>query len=72
MVWAPVGGSLSVAISFLTYRHELRIGLMSDEGTMREPDTIIARFEAELSSLGARIASRPGDGDGRSRGAVRA
>jgi len=72
MVWAPVGGSLGLAISFLTYRDELRLGLMSDEGTMRDPETIVARFEAELGSLGARIASRPGEGDGRSRGAIRA
>jgi WS/DGAT/MGAT family acyltransferase len=51
MVWVPKTGAIGLGVSFLSYAGEIRVGVISDEGLVPDPETIVAGFQAELDAL---------------------
>jgi diacylglycerol O-acyltransferase len=55
--WAPTTGRMGVAVSILSYAGEVRLGLLTDQGLVPDPKTIIDAFHAEFEALLARARS---------------
>jgi diacylglycerol O-acyltransferase len=55
--WAPTTGRMGVAVSILSYAGEVRLGLLTDQGLVPDPETIIDAFDAEFETLQARARS---------------
>ncbi len=51
MFWVPQSGRLGMGVSILSYAGEVRMGLITDEGLVPDPETIIAGFQAEFEAL---------------------
>jgi diacylglycerol O-acyltransferase len=59
MGWIPCLGGIGVGVSILSYAGQVRVGTISDEGTVSDPETILARFHDEFDALLA-LATRDG------------
>ena len=51
MFWVPQSGRLGMGVSILSYAGHVRLGLITDEGLVPDPETIIAGFHAEFDEL---------------------
>jgi diacylglycerol O-acyltransferase len=51
MFWVPQSGHLGMGVSILSYAGHVRLGLITDEGLVPDPETIIAGFHAEFDEL---------------------
>lgn len=49
--WVPRAGRVGMGISIFSYAGKVGIGLVTDEGLVPDPDTILKNFEAELTHL---------------------
>ena len=49
--WAPTTGRMGMALSILSYAGEVRLGVLTDEGLVPDPEAILAGFEAEFGAL---------------------
>ncbi len=49
--WVPRGGRVGMGISIFTYAGKVGIGIVTDEGLVPDPDTILKYFEDELNHL---------------------
>jgi WS/DGAT/MGAT family acyltransferase len=52
--WAPTTGRMGVAISILSYAGQVRLGVLTDEGLVPDPESIVQAFHDELEALLAR------------------
>lgn len=51
MVWVPKTGGIGLSVSFLSYAGEVRVGVISDAGLVRDPEAIVAGLQAEFEAL---------------------
>ena len=49
--WVPTTGRMGVGVSVLSYAGEVRLGVLTDEGLVPDPETIVAGFDAEFEAL---------------------
>ena len=49
--WAPTTGRIGVAVSILSYAGEVRLGLLTDEGLVPDPEAILETFHTEFEAL---------------------
>lgn len=52
--WAPTTGHMGVAISILSYAGHIRLGVLTDEGLVPDPERIVQAFHDEHQALLAR------------------
>ncbi len=53
MFWVPQAGNLSLGISILSYAGHVLLGIATDARLVRDPDAIVAAFQAEYEALHA-------------------
>jgi WS/DGAT/MGAT family acyltransferase len=51
MFWVPQAGRLGMGVSILSYAGEVRLGIMTDEGLVPDPEIILEGFQAEFAEL---------------------
>jgi WS/DGAT/MGAT family acyltransferase len=51
MFWVPQSGHLGLGVSILSYAGRVFMGVITDEGLVPDPDTIIAAFHTEFDDL---------------------
>jgi diacylglycerol O-acyltransferase len=51
MFWIPRYGGIGIGISIMSYAGKVRVGAISDEGTVSDPETILARFHDEFDAM---------------------
>jgi WS/DGAT/MGAT family acyltransferase len=51
MFWVPQSGRLGMGVSILSYAGQVWMGVITDEGLVPDPETIIAGFHAEFDEL---------------------
>jgi WS/DGAT/MGAT family acyltransferase len=51
MFWVPQSGRLGMGVSILSYAGQVFMGVITDEGLVHDPDTIIADFGTEFDDL---------------------
>jgi diacylglycerol O-acyltransferase len=51
MFWVPQSGHLGLGVSILSYAGQVWLGVITDEGLVPDPDTIIAAFHTEFDGL---------------------
>jgi WS/DGAT/MGAT family acyltransferase len=51
MAWVPKSGGLAIGVSILSYADGIRLGVITDAGLVPDPETIVAKFEAEFEAL---------------------
>ena len=49
--WVPQTGRLGIGVSILSYAGEVRVGIITDEGLVPDPQTIIENFGQEFNQL---------------------
>jgi diacylglycerol O-acyltransferase len=54
LAWVPTTGRMGVGVSILSYAGEVRLGVLTDEGLVPDPEEIISAFHAEFDALLAR------------------
>jgi WS/DGAT/MGAT family acyltransferase len=59
MFWVPQSGRLGLGVSILSYADQVWIGVISDEGLVPDPETIIDGFHAEFDELLATVKRTP-------------
>jgi hypothetical protein len=53
MFWVPQSGRIGLGISIISYRGEVSLGVMVDDGLVSEPERLIAAFASEFEALAA-------------------
>lgn len=48
LVWAPVSGDVALGVTLLSYAGSMRMGVSSDARVVKDPEAIVAAFEAVL------------------------
>lgn len=51
MFWVPQSGHLGLGVSILSYNGQVRLGIITDEGLVPDPEKIVEAFHAEFDSL---------------------
>jgi len=51
LVWAPCSGTIGMTVSIFSYTGEVTVGFMADSGVVKDPDSFVKAFEAELEGL---------------------
>lgn len=51
MFWVPQSGHLGMGVSILSYAGQVWLGVITDEGLVPDPDTIVAAFHTEFDEL---------------------
>jgi hypothetical protein len=51
MIWTPRFGGIGVEASIVSYAGEVRLGIITDEATVPDPEAIIAGFHDEFNDL---------------------
>ena len=51
MFWVPQAGDIAMGASILSYAGHVQFGLITDAGTVRDPERIAARFPGEIQKL---------------------
>ncbi len=51
MFWVPQSGRLGLGVSILSYADRVWLGVISDEGLVPDPETIVAEFHTEFDEL---------------------
>ena len=54
LAWAPTTGRMGLGVSILSYAGEVRLGVLTDEGLVPDPEAIISAFHTEFDELLAR------------------
>ncbi len=54
LAWVPTTGRMGVGVSILSYAGEVRLGVLTDEGLVPDPEAIISAFHTEFNELLAR------------------
>jgi hypothetical protein len=54
LAWVPTTGRMGVGVSILSYAGEVRLGVMTDEGLVPDPEAMILAFHTEFDELLAR------------------
>jgi WS/DGAT/MGAT family acyltransferase len=54
MFWVPQSGRLGMGVSILSYNGQVYMGVITDQGLVPDPETIIDGFHAEFDDLVAR------------------
>ena len=55
LAWVPTTGRMGVGVSILSYAGEVRLGVLTDEGLVPDPEQIIAAFHAEFEEMLGRV-----------------
>jgi WS/DGAT/MGAT family acyltransferase len=61
MFWVPQSGRLGLGVSILSYAGQVWLGIMTDQGLVPDPETIIAGFQAEFDEF-LELARAAGEG----------
>jgi WS/DGAT/MGAT family acyltransferase len=56
LFWVPQAGEIAMGASILSYAGQVQFGLMTDAGTVRDPERIVARFPGEIERLEEAVA----------------
>jgi WS/DGAT/MGAT family acyltransferase len=51
MFWVPQSGRLGLGVSILSYAGQAWLGVMTDEGLVPDPETIVSEFHTEFDDL---------------------
>ncbi len=51
MFWVPQSGRLGLGVSILSYAGRVWLGVMTDQGLVPDPESIVDRFQAEFDEL---------------------
>jgi diacylglycerol O-acyltransferase len=51
MFWVPQSGRLGLGVSILSYAGQVRLGIITDEGLVPDPETIVEAFHTEFDDL---------------------
>jgi hypothetical protein len=51
LAWAPQTGPIGMGVSILSYAGQVRLGILSDEGLVPDPESILAKFHDEYEAL---------------------
>jgi WS/DGAT/MGAT family acyltransferase len=51
MFWVPQAGRLGLGVSILSYAGQVRVGVITDEGLVPDPDVIIEALQSEFDEL---------------------
>jgi WS/DGAT/MGAT family acyltransferase len=51
LFWVPKTGGLTLGVSILSYAGQIRLGMITDEGLVPDPETIVTEFETEFDQL---------------------
>ena len=62
MFWVPQSGHLGLGVSILSYAGRVWLGVMTDQGLVPDPETIIAGFQAEFDEF-VEMARAAGEGN---------
>jgi WS/DGAT/MGAT family acyltransferase len=49
--WVPQAGRVGIGISIMSYAGEVRVGIGTDAGLVPDPESIVAAYEEELTTL---------------------
>lgn len=52
LFWVPQSGRMGMGVSIFSYNNQVWLGLITDQGLVPDPDSIIAHFRDELLELG--------------------
>ncbi len=55
MFWVPQSGRMGLGISILSYAGEVLVGVITDEGLVPDPETIVAYFHADFEEMKAMV-----------------
>jgi WS/DGAT/MGAT family acyltransferase len=58
MFWVPQSGHLGMGVSILSYAGRVWLGVITDEGLVPDPDTIVSEFHVEFDELLAQARRR--------------
>jgi diacylglycerol O-acyltransferase len=51
LFWVPKTGGLTLGVSILSYAGQVRLGVITDEGLVPDPEAIVAAFHTEFDEL---------------------
>ena len=51
VLWVPQSGRLGMGIAISSYAGNVRVGIVTDEGLVADPETIVAGFHQEFSAM---------------------
>ena len=51
MFWVPQTGDIGLGVSILSYAGHVQVGVLTDEGLVPDPETIVAAFHDEYEDL---------------------
>ncbi|MGB5659166.1 MAG: wax ester/triacylglycerol synthase family O-acyltransferase [Thermoanaerobaculia bacterium] len=51
VLWVPQSGRLGMGIAISSYAGNVRVGIVTDEGLVADPETIVAGFHEEFSAM---------------------
>jgi hypothetical protein len=57
LAWVPTTGRMGVGVSVLSYAGEVRLGVLTDQNLVPDPETIIAGFHTEFEALLAQVSA---------------
>jgi diacylglycerol O-acyltransferase / wax synthase len=60
LFWVPQSGNIGLGVSIISYNGKVTLGIMVDEQLVRNPQRLLAGYEAELADLERRYLSVPG------------
>jgi WS/DGAT/MGAT family acyltransferase len=60
MFWVPQSGHLGLGVSILSYAGQVWLGVISDQGLVPDPETIVSEFHIEFNELLAMARGREG------------
>jgi WS/DGAT/MGAT family acyltransferase len=53
LFWVPKTGPVGLGVSVLSYAGQVRLGVITDQGLVPDPEALVAAFEAEYDALAA-------------------
>jgi diacylglycerol O-acyltransferase len=51
LFWVPKTGGLTLGVSILSYAGQIRLGVITDEGLVPDPEAIVVAFHTEFDEL---------------------
>ena len=56
MFWVPQSGRMGLGVSIISYAGEVIVGVITDQGLVPDPETIVAHFHADFEEMKSLVA----------------
>jgi WS/DGAT/MGAT family acyltransferase len=60
MFWVPQSGRMGLGVSIISYAGEVVVGIITDQGLVSDPETIVAHFHADFEEMKSLVAEIEG------------